>query len=365
MAIELKLGVSWRLGADGSLQVPDLLFELLRQIERHGSISAAAKHCDISYRNAWNLMNQWRGRLGAPLIVPHQGRGATLDELGRKLLWADDYARERSRVPLRSAEERVCRELETVTADQGTQTLRIYASHCLSHRVLSDILEREFRLKPRITHGGSARCLQHLTNGDCDAAGFHLAEGALAERFISHYRRFFEPSDCRVIHAVKRRQGLIVKPGNPRDITGVDDLVRDDVRFVNRQANSGTRMLLDLLLESGSIDNARIQGYDNIEFTHSAVSALVAGNAADVGIGMETAAVTHDLDFIPLASEVYYYAVRRTEWNNPAIRALQELLAGESWREAISAMDGFDATDAGRSLDGEQLVSDSLSGRKS
>ena len=360
--IELKLDVSWRLGADGSLPVPDLLFDLLQQIDRRGSISAAARHCDISYRNAWNLMNRWRDRLGAPLIVSRQGQGARLDEMGRKLLWANDYAREQSRIPLRSAQERICRELEGLANGERADTFRIYASHCLSHRILSGILEQEYRMKPRITHGGSARCLQHLTNGDCAAAGFHLAEGELAGGFIRHYLRFFSPADCRLVHAVRRRQGLIVKPGNPRNITGVDDLVREDVRFVNRQANSGTRMLLDLLLERRSMDNAGIQGYDHIEFTHSAVSALVAGDSVDVGIGMETAAVAHDLDFIPLASEVYYYAVKRSEWRHPAVRALSALLAGKEWREAISAMDGFDVTDAGRSFEAEELVRDSLSG---
>ena len=165
-----------------------------------------------------------------------------------------------------------------------------------------------------------------------------------------------------MIHAVRRRQGLIVKPGNPRNIAGVEDLARDDVRFVNRQANSGTRMLLDLLLENRSIDNARIQGYDHIEFTHSAVSALVASDSVDVGIGMETAAVAHDLDFIPLASEVYFYAVRRGDWQDPSVRALRDLLAGQQWREAISAMDGFDVADAGRSLDAEELVVRGLPG---
>ena len=99
MPLELKLDVSWRLGVDGSLPVPDLLFELLRQIDRCGSISAAARHCNISYRNAWNLVNQWRDRLGAPLIIPRQGQGARLDEMGRKLLWARDYAREQCSRP--------------------------------------------------------------------------------------------------------------------------------------------------------------------------------------------------------------------------------------------------------------------------
>ena len=88
----------------------------------------------------------------------------------------------------------------------------------------------------------------------------------------------------------------------------------------------------------------------------------MASDSVDVGIGMETAAVAHDLDFIPLASEVYFYAVRRREWQQPSVRALRDLLAGQQWREAISAMDGFDVADAGRSLDAEELVVRGLPG---
>ena len=116
-------------------------------------------------------------------------------------------------------------------------------------------------------------------------------------------------------------------------------------------------MLLDLLLQSQEIDDSDIQGYDNIEFTHSAVSALVAGDLADVGLGLEAAAVAQDLDFLPLASEVYYYAIRKSDWHDPAVRSFCEMLGSDDWRELIGAMDGLDAAESGSTIDADQLIS--------
>lgn len=355
MTVKLSPGLSWQLGDVAPEPVPPLLFELLREIERRGSLAAAAKQCRVSYRSAWNLMKSWQEKLGAPLTEPCQGRGATLAACGSKLLWAHDYAISQSAATLKSVEHKVREELAATLERASPRPLVIRASHCLSHQPLVMQLQEDHRLRADIHHGGSARCLEHLTAGDCDAAGFHLADGPMMAGFISHYLDFFQPADCRLIHALRRRQGLIVKRGNPLDIRGIRDLVRPGVRFVNRQANSGTRMLLDLVLRADELDSAGIRGYDNIEFTHSAVSALVAGDVVDVGLGLEAAAVAQDLDFIPVASEVYYYAVRRSAWRSPGIQALLRVLQSDHWRDVIAAMDGFDAADSGAVTDAEKL----------
>jgi 2-(1,2-epoxy-1,2-dihydrophenyl)acetyl-CoA isomerase len=78
-----------------------------------------------------------------------------------------------------------------------------------------------------------------------------------------------------------RSQGLFVNPGNPLNIQTIDDLARSDVRFVNRQAGSGTRMLLELMMNRKDISPAQINGFENTEFTHSAVAAFIASGMAD------------------------------------------------------------------------------------
>ena len=180
-------------------------------------------------------------------------------------------------------------------------------------------------------------------------------DGSLGGAFVERYAKQFDPDACQLILATKRRQGLIVGTGNPCGINGIEDLLRGDIRFVNRQANSGTRILLDLLLEQAGIDGSDMRGFDNIEFTHSAVSALVAGQKADVAVGTEAAAVAFDLDFIPLATESYFYAVRRSDWEHPGIVALREVLAGRTWKQEVSKFDGYDISDSGRTKAAREL----------
>ncbi len=345
--LELKLDIRWQLGAGYPRPVPELLFNLLWLVESEGTLSAAARQCGVSYRSAWNLMNEWSDLLGNALIESRRGRGAVLSPLGKKILWANYYAREQSRVVLNSTEERIRQEIGSLVGRAAGSALRIRASHCLSHEILTRLLRDAFRGGVELQHGGSARCLAHLVDGSCDAAGFHVAEGELGAAFIARYRQHFDPADCRLILGAKRRQGLIMKRGNPLGIRGIEDLARDDIRFVNRQANSGTRILLDLLLAERGMDSASIRGFDNIEFTHSAVSALVAGDTVDVSIGNEAAAVAFDLDFIPLATEAYYYAVRKPSWEQPGVRALRRLLAGKAWKAEASKLDGLDVNEAG------------------
>ena len=109
---------------------------------------------------------------------------------------------------------------------------------------------------------------------------------------MATYAKWMKPELQRLIWFVTRVQGLIVAPGKPKALTGIADLGRPSLRFVNRQRGSGTRTLLELLLARAGVDRARIAGFENEEFTHAAVAALVAGGVADVGCGVEAAAAS-------------------------------------------------------------------------
>ncbi len=112
-----------------------------------------------------------------------------------------------------------------------------------------------------------------------------------------------------LINLVYRTQGFIVPQGNPKGIKGFEDLVREDVVFVNRQAGAGTRLLTDLYLKRLKIDPKNVKGYDHEEFTHMAVAAAVLSGAADTGLAVLSAAQALQLDFIPVAQERYDLAI--------------------------------------------------------
>ena len=80
-------------------------------------------------------------------------------------------------------------------------------------------------------------------------------------------------------------ESLIVAAGNPKGVTGLPDLLRDDIQFVNRQRGAGTRVLLDFQLRKLGATPDQIHGYEREEYTHLAVAAAVSGGTADTGLG--------------------------------------------------------------------------------
>jgi len=120
--------------------------------------------------------------------------------------------------------------------------------------------------------------------------------------------------------------------------------------MVNRQRGSGTRALLEFLISSGGLDRSRMQGYDTEEVTHAAVAAMIAGHQADVGIGVQAAAVQYRLGFVPLVTERYYLACRRDLLEAPALRKLVDVLRSERFVAAVRALPGYTTDHAGKVL---------------
>jgi molybdate-binding protein len=154
-------------------------------------------------------------------------------------------------------------------------------------------------------------------------------------------------TEHRLISFVTRTQGLIVRAGNPKEIRAVSDLGRDDIRMVNRQRGSGTRALMEFLISSEALDRARLRGYDDEELTHAAVAALIAGNQADVGFGVQAAAENYRLGFVPVCRERYYLACRAADLEAPAIREVLSLLRSKEFRDFVATLPGYSAPHAG------------------
>ncbi|MBK8047050.1 MAG: substrate-binding domain-containing protein [Anaerolineales bacterium] len=138
-------------------------------------------------------------------------------------------------------------------------------------------------------------------------AGSHLLDGATGEFNVGHVRQLLAPHGVHVVIVgfVGRIQGLIVGRGNPRQIMTLADLVREDVTFINRQEGAGTRVLLEYHLAETALNPAQIRGYDNEATTHLAVATAIARGDVDCGLGIQAAAQTMGLDFVPLFDERY------------------------------------------------------------
>ena len=149
-----------------------------------------------------------------------------------------------------------------------------------------------------------------------------------------------------VVNLVYREQGLIVPPGNPRGIQGLEDL-SSGLRFVNRQKGAGTRVLLDYRLRQLGVDPLQIDGYDREEYTHLAVAASVAGGTADTGLGILAAARALKLDFVPILEERYDLVIPREHYELELMQPLLTLIRGPDLRRQVEALGGYDTSQMG------------------
>lgn len=353
--MEIQLGLNWQLGQGRPERLEHELFSLLNSIKERGSLQVAARENGISYRHAWGLMQKWKGLLGQPLAYLERGRGATLTPIGEKLLWGQRRISARLGPELDSLASELASELHGLIHRDPLPPLRIFASHGLAVPLLRDQLQARMGISIDLQFRGSLDSLRLFAAGKCDLAGFHLPDGNLGARMAPGFARYLDPATDQLIMVVRRRQGIVTAAGNPLQISGVTDLARKGIRFINRQPGSGTRLMLDLLLEDAGIEPAAIQGYNTEEFTHLAVAAMVASSAADAGFAIEPVARQFGLHFEPVSSEDYWLAVRRQNLGGIAQGDLLAQLRSPEFRTAIAVLEGYDAAPAGELRDVEQV----------
>jgi len=328
------------------------LLALLVAVQDTGSIAQGARNVRLSYRYAWGLLRNAEALFGGKLLVTERGRGTALTPLAQKLVWADRRIAARLSPTLESLASELEAELGKVTADQ-LRKIRMDASHGFAVAALMVMLN-QMEMPVELRYRNSTDAVAALARGECDLAGFHVPTGQFEQAAVAWYTRWLDPARHCLIHLAVRHQGLFVAPGNPLRVRTLADLARPEVRFVNRQVGSGTRMLLELMLQDAGIASHTIAGFNSAEFTHSAVAAYIASGMADVGIGVRTAAARFRLDFLPLVRERYFFAVRRDALDDPLLRQLVGVLQTAQYHERVNELTGYDAADTGRILSLEE-----------
>ena len=235
-----------------------------------------------------------------------------------------------------------------VPRSQVERTILCTGSHDLSLDVLNDFLCRRDPAWPLAsTHVGSLGGIMALRDGMCHLAGSHLLDPADGSYNASYLRRYLPDRDIRMLTLVHREQGFIVPRGNPRGIKTIHDLFQDGLTFINRQAGSGTRVLLDYELSRNSLDADGIRGYDQDEYTHMAVAVAVLSGKADTGLGIRSAANALGLDFVPLVEERYDLLIPGEYWETEMIQAVREVIATPLFKETVERMGGYSTRDTG------------------
>jgi putative molybdopterin biosynthesis protein len=264
------------------------------------------------------------------------------------LVRADGILRIAADISGYSEGERVEVELLTPAKALGNRLLAI-GSHDLTIDLLASLIKGKSAGAITISSSnvGSLGGLAAIEKGIAHFAGCHLLDTQTGDYNRSYIRRYVPQTPVTLVTLVHRWQGLMLAKGNPKGILGMADLTRSDVSFVNRQAGSGTRILLDYELQKSGVDPAAIFGYRNEEYTHMSVAMAVASGRADVGLGVLAAAKALGLDFIPVTRERYDLVFPTAMLNDGRMRLMFEVIRSSQFLEQVTAMGGYEVGETG------------------
>jgi len=227
--------------------------------------------------------------------------------------------------------------------------IHIIGSHDLSLDVLRDMIKTHHpAFDLHSTHIGSLSGITALSKGVAQICTTHILDEKEKTYNVPAIKKYLSDKPCVLIHIAKRLQGLVVQKNNKKDIKGISDLSRPEVKFINRQSGSGTRILLDLLLSENGIEKHQINGYDREESTHTAVGILVRESIADTGIAIYSIAKVFSLDFIPLAEEDYDLLVTKEFTEDKRFQFLMDMINSNEFRQRLEQLGGYNTKETGR-----------------
>lgn len=349
---KIKIRPEWLMARHGVAAVPlPTILDLLGEIEKTGHLVGACRACGLSYRHAWGLLREFETTFGVKLLITQRRQGTKLSPFAQKLLLANMRIQARLAPTLDSLASELEAELERSLPDRKP-ILRIHASHGFAVAALKERLAHS-AVTLDLKYEGSKEALAALAKGSCEMAGFHVPLGPMREPVLDQYGKLVRLKQYQFAHLAVRTQGIVVAPGNPKNIRTLADFARGDVTIVNRQIGSGTRTLLDLLLAEARINPEKIKGYENSEFTHAAVAAYIASGMADAGFGVEPGARMFGLDFIPVMKEDYFFAFHSSALKLPAVNEVLALMRSDEFRGIVNHLPGYDGARCGEIVSGK------------
>jgi len=247
-------------------------------------------------------------------------------------------------------------------AKQGIKEARPKSSHIAgallaagSNDPVLDILHMYMRkLYPEFyifsVNTGSMNGIEALNKGHVDIAWIHLHDPKSGEYNIPYLSTCLSNIKAVIVNLFRREVGFLAAPGNPHHIRGFEDMVKKDIRFINRQQGSGTRVLIDYILERLGIRSDDITGYKNEVYTHFDVGLAILSGEADIGIATGAVAKLLGLQFMPLTWENFDMVLDQSTFFKKELQAFITVLNSMDFRRRVEKLGGYDFADSGKVL---------------
>ncbi len=186
-----------------------------------------------------------------------------------------------------------------------------------------------------------------LRQGVCHLAGCHLLDPQTGDYNTAYIRTLFPGQAMVLVRLAQREVGLIVRPGNPRHVTTLADLMRPGVQFVNRERGSGTRLWLDQALRHAGLPVEAIAGYSRELGSHAQVVEAVAQGQAEAGLALTTVARQSGLDYVPLYEEPYDLVAPQEALAEARYQLFFDLVCSGGFRRHLTGLPGYNARTSG------------------
>ena len=321
--------------------------DLLQAVSQQGSISAAARQLNLSYRHVWGELQRWEDVMGHELIIWEKGQSAKLTEFGDKLMWAERQTQARLAPQLEALRADLERTF-AVAFDPAAHVLTLYASHDDALPRLREHAATE-GLHLDIRFCGSVDAIRALNEGRCTLAGFHTQSQPTETSHTAHaYKDLLKPGLHKIIGFATRSQGLITAAGNPLNLNSLADVARTQARFVQRSPGTGTRVLLDDLLAQEELTVQDLNNWPDEEPSHTALAEAIASGRCDVGLGIESTASARGLGFVPLVQEEFHLVCLKSALDTPATQALRNFLQEANWEQTLNSLPGYQTQHGGQ-----------------
>ncbi|WP_043526520.1 helix-turn-helix transcriptional regulator [Litchfieldella xinjiangensis] len=195
---------------------------------------------------------------------------------------------------------------------------------------------------------GSGDGVRRLLEGTAMLVGVHVIDPETGRYNEPPHLGLGGMRDLVMIRWALRRQGLMVSPGNPKQVATLRDLGRKGLLVAHRQAGAGAERLLTYLLRRASVPLETLKLSPHPALSEDDLALSIRHGEADVGLGVEAAARRQGLDFIPLHQEAFDLAMRRHSYFEPAVQRLIAFLGAPRFQERAAAMGGYDLSPCGQ-----------------
>ena len=302
-----------------------------------------------SGREVFLLVNLTRDAKGNYLVFPTPGGSGAITTLARAI----GYVRVKATMDF--IKENTTVDVYLIKDYSELPDLTIIGSHCLGLEAILDVYTETFPdIKYALYNVGSFGGLTAVRRGEADIAGIHILDTKTKTYNIETVKELDVQDKLMVVRGYKREQGFIVQKDNPLNIQNLKDILERDIRFINRNPGSGTRILFDHLLEEYAAQNNKtvedlrqqIQGYHIVANSHSAVAIRIRDGHADVGVGLRYVAEHFGLSFIPITTENYDFVIRKDRLTKKSVQSFLDTLKNPKVKEKIKTMPGFDVDDS-------------------